>query len=461
MACTACHEAWPKLNAQGWAFRDNGYQWLAGKDNPITLNPAYWPIAVRTTVGYQYQSLTNQPSNGGNIAVNTGRIGTSGIDLLFAGTLTNNVSFLLVIEPQLTNVGFTTGIMTDPALITAPGEVGLVESLWVRFDNIFGSPYLNFKIGRGSLDVAFDEHRSFFIFNNSYALYHYHAGLGGNTNPFEQGSNIFQASIEGHNVGSSFRYALTLMQTQDDPGSAMALSAPGFYGHVQGTLFPAHKGLAEVRGGVFGAVGSYPTMQKYNGVAPDGTSPPSGPVDGTNTYGIPGTGFENKMFYREGIDLSFWFDSLATPLNLRLLGVVGQDDKAFIANGQQDAIWAGMLAELDWTPMLNFTAALRFDFVANLQQADNISVTPQATGACGSGALATNCLYANDSGNIYEEGLVLRYQLDIIPRTGTALDLEADYITTVGTGSVTDAAGAYTAVNQNQFILFAGLDFAF
>src|SRR5262249_44261667 len=149
MACTACHEAWPKLNAQGWAFRDNGYQWMAGKDNPITLNPAYWPIAVRTTVGYQYQSLTNQPSNAGNIAVNTGRIGTSGIDLLFAGTLTNNVSFLLVIEPQLTNVGFTTGIMTDPALITAPGEVGLVESLWVRFDNIFGSPYLNFKIGRG------------------------------------------------------------------------------------------------------------------------------------------------------------------------------------------------------------------------------------------------------------------------------------------------------------------------
>ena len=35
MSCTACHEAWPKLNDQGIAFRDNGYQWGTGKDSPL------------------------------------------------------------------------------------------------------------------------------------------------------------------------------------------------------------------------------------------------------------------------------------------------------------------------------------------------------------------------------------------------------------------------------------------
>ncbi len=27
LPCSACHEAWPKLNNFGLAFRDNGFQW--------------------------------------------------------------------------------------------------------------------------------------------------------------------------------------------------------------------------------------------------------------------------------------------------------------------------------------------------------------------------------------------------------------------------------------------------
>ena len=61
VACSTCHEAWPKLNDFGELFRDNGYQMLRGKDNPTEQPGAYWPIAFRTTVGYQYAEQEGVP----------------------------------------------------------------------------------------------------------------------------------------------------------------------------------------------------------------------------------------------------------------------------------------------------------------------------------------------------------------------------------------------------------------
>ena len=49
LRCTACHEAWPKLNDFGRAFRDNGYQILTGKDDTVTATPGYWPVSIRIT----------------------------------------------------------------------------------------------------------------------------------------------------------------------------------------------------------------------------------------------------------------------------------------------------------------------------------------------------------------------------------------------------------------------------
>ena len=49
LRCTACHEAWPKLNDFGRAFRDNGYQILTGKDDTVTASPGYWPVSIRLT----------------------------------------------------------------------------------------------------------------------------------------------------------------------------------------------------------------------------------------------------------------------------------------------------------------------------------------------------------------------------------------------------------------------------
>ena len=49
LPCSACHEAWPKLNNFGLAFRDNGYQLINDRDAPIYQNPSYFPISFRAT----------------------------------------------------------------------------------------------------------------------------------------------------------------------------------------------------------------------------------------------------------------------------------------------------------------------------------------------------------------------------------------------------------------------------
>src|SRR5664280_680425 len=47
LPCSACHEAWPKLNNFGQVFKDNGYQLMNDRDAPIYQNPTYFPISFR------------------------------------------------------------------------------------------------------------------------------------------------------------------------------------------------------------------------------------------------------------------------------------------------------------------------------------------------------------------------------------------------------------------------------
>src|SRR5256712_581024 len=60
LRCSACHTAWPELNAFGQRFKDNGYQLGNDRDSPIWQAPAYWPIAMRTTPQLHLESTTHQ-----------------------------------------------------------------------------------------------------------------------------------------------------------------------------------------------------------------------------------------------------------------------------------------------------------------------------------------------------------------------------------------------------------------
>src|SRR2546430_5974007 len=107
LRCTACHESWPVLNDFGNAFRDNGYQLRLGKDDTITANSGYWPVAVHITPHYEYDSLSNQTTDQGSKTLGSGGIADASMDLLMAGTLPKKVSFLGV-----------------PTRVPAPGPIG-------------------------------------------------------------------------------------------------------------------------------------------------------------------------------------------------------------------------------------------------------------------------------------------------------------------------------------------------
>src|SRR5438477_2848983 len=116
LPCSACHEAWPKLNSFGQTFKDNGYQLMNDRDEPIWQNPSYWPIAMRVTPHWHYESAGHQtvdnPADPTGLpidkTINTSGFDLTGIDILTGGTLAKNISFLLVpsIESDSGTVGF-------------------------------------------------------------------------------------------------------------------------------------------------------------------------------------------------------------------------------------------------------------------------------------------------------------------------------------------------------------------
>ena len=100
MPCSACHEAWPKLNNFGQTFKDNGYQMGNDRDAPIFQQPAYWPIALRITPNWHRESVNRTDIDNPASGITEGQLTThgfdlSGMDMLTAGTLAKNISFLL------------------------------------------------------------------------------------------------------------------------------------------------------------------------------------------------------------------------------------------------------------------------------------------------------------------------------------------------------------------------------
>lgn len=155
--CTFCHISWPKLGDQGNFFHDRGFMLsTTGRGNGLDMmafqpnNQNYWPIAWRTTVGYT-GGFTNGSagSNGRGSFANNGYAGdgvTANIDFLSGGLLNPYTSWWLV-----------------PTLATstaANGAAFQMESVWVRFDNIFDTSWLNVKIGKSAIDQPFSTHRA-------------------------------------------------------------------------------------------------------------------------------------------------------------------------------------------------------------------------------------------------------------------------------------------------------------
>lgn len=396
VACTACHTNWPRLNRFGINFRDNGYRMNRERDNPVTQPGTYWPIAFRSTVGYQYAAQTQvpvepTPSNPNGLATTqTGTFGFAGLDILTAGTLGEQINFLLVYTPGLGGAGFG----------TSPSD-GDLESAWVGFTRLLATPFFNVRVGKMSPDLPVDEHRTYFL-TQGYQVYHFVAQ--GSAVTYGPGDNQAGVEVYGHSELSSFRYSVQLANEGGQPlYSANWVSNPVVWAHVQYYHLTGNNVFVSIEPGVFGATGWQAV--KYL-AAPGMTCTPS-----TGEGCVSGTGSSLANYYRIGGELHFQFLSPVNPLTLDGVVMFGSDSSALINGGvnsdgspTQSAQWMGGFAELSYTPSPDWTLAFMYQRIATLQQGSTD--------------------YSHAIGDFTAWAILARYYIAISSRAGVALHAE-------------------------------------
>jgi hypothetical protein len=331
VACTACHESWPKLNDFGRAFRDRGYRMGTGMDDPTDKPPAYWPIAIRTTPGYSYTSQNNVETDDGLLTIGTGSFEHPEMDILTGGTLGPKASFLAVIA------GFG-----------AEGTAQ-IESAWVRLDAIGGNPWFNFRLGKHELDQPRSSHRPL-TFTQDYLIYVYRPLADESLLHYDMAANQLGVELSGHDDGSRTRYAVSFVDANDAPGSKSIFSSPLLYGHVTRRFQPASGALKQLRLGAFGSVGWAPTSFATSGGEP-----------------IEGSGTDNKSYNRIGGELSLWFGPMSTPLAITAVVAHATESQA-LYGGTADAKWTGGYVQAEFTPRIDLTFFGRYDWIRNGRQ---------------------------------------------------------------------------------------------
>jgi len=430
LPCSTCHvPAFPKLNDFGNQFRDHGYQLGGDTDLPTndTLTNGYWPVAFRTTVGYQTSSLSKVDNgSGGTTSLNTGGFGFTGLDILSFGTLARDISFGVVYTPGLGSAGFGSG--------STAGQ-GDLESAFLKLDNIVGSDYLvNLNVGKYELDVPFSEKRSPTL-DTPFVMYHYVPGTPyrtilaepaptGYLNPddFGIGDNHPGLEIAGSKSTPGdgfFRYSLNALSNSDVNASTGGGHRLNFYGHVTQSF----GGYGIVSGQRVGLLGAY-------GVAPTSATSacPAGDCGAVARDGA--------AFYRAGLDVS------VTAMNqLNVFGAymhAKDSQKMFSSQGilnSHDADWNGGFLEVDYYPtqLAKWLFGYRYDMVQNTHQGDST--------------------FSKSYNDVSSHTLLARYNFNITNRVDTSLHLEYNYYTTKKT--------SVTGGDQTGQTTLLAFDFAF
>src|SRR5260370_32149106 len=219
LRCSACHESWPMLNYFGQKFKDNGYQLMNDRDAPIWQNPGYWPVTFRILPIWHRLStgkvLFDSPAGPDSAItrITTSGFDISGLDFHTGGTLEKNFSFYVL--PSSDN--------------TASFHF---ETVMARLDNLFGSPWLNIKLGKFELDNLLSEKRILTLTGNGgiYQLYHF-IPVGDNNIFGQMGDNQLGLELMGHSANDRTRYSASLLSSSDgQPGLIYgANSYSGFF----------------------------------------------------------------------------------------------------------------------------------------------------------------------------------------------------------------------------------------
>ena len=355
LPCSACHEAWPKLNNFGQVFRDNGYQLGNDRDTPLSQGLSYWPITFRITPQWHRESnervaVDSIPGNAasGQIEqrVSTSGFDLSGVDIWTAGTLFKNVSF--VILPS-----------SDPT-----GAFHF-ESAWVRFDNLAGSRWMNFKFGKFELDTPISEKRMLTLSDNGGFYQNYHFTPPGDTNTFTGiGNNQLGFELQGHSANSYTRYSVAFVS--DTNGDVNLDNGRGYdvYTNFSRAFELSQLGLQSF--GAYAFVGESPTFYLTDSEQP-----------------IPGTGIGNKSFYRAGayainyigkIDVSTVYMHGSDSAFLGV-GIAANQE---LPAGARAPAWNGIIVEPHYTYSTHLILVTRYEGIRMSQQA--LPSSPQALG---------------------------------------------------------------------------------
>lgn len=427
-SCNTCHvSGFPKLNDFGNRFRDNGYQMDTDDDLPTGLHMGYWPVSLRTEVGYQ-SSTTSRLAVGnpatGSASASTGGFGFAALDLLAFGTIMKDVAFGVVYTPGLSSIGFGTG-----------GSDGDLEAAFIRLNNLMGTSLLNVKVGKYELDVPFSEKRSPTL-NTPFALYHYVPGRAltrvvgnpagnpayANANDFAIGDNQPGLELFGTKdieiVDGTFRYSLNVLSTN----TTNVLGAGGgraiqFYGHATQS-FGGYGIVSGQRIGVFGMYGRAPTV----GNAAIGA--------GEQT----GTGEQSRVFSRFGVDFSL---TALGKVNVFGAYMIAHDSAdLFRSQGvtnAQTSRWNGGFVQADYNFVPQGVLYYRFDWIRNNFQGD--------------------ATFDKRFGNVEGHTVAARYHVMVSKRTALAFHAELSSTRSYKTG----AFGADQIAN----VVFVGGDLAF
>jgi hypothetical protein len=440
------------LNYFGQKFKDNGYQLMNDRDAPIWQNPGYWPVVFRITPIWhrvstgkvEVDTYTGGALDGGQAIqrISSSGFDLSGLDFHTGGTLEKNISFYLLPSSD-------------------PTGAFHFEQVFVRFDNIAHSPWLNFKLGRFELDNLLSEKRILTLTGNGGIYQTYHFIPVGDGNIFGQiGDNQLGIEYLGHSVDDRTRVSASLVSSSDGNVnlSTTANAYTGFFAASQ--AFDAGK-LGVQRLGFYAMVGQASTYYLTSG----GGVP------------IPGSGISNKSFSREGFVGQFY----AGPhVGLTVVTQHGSDNVWFgqgygnaeatdgnggttcvtpipngcppnnvpgttLPAGSQAPSWNGATFEghYIYSPQLIFIG--RYEAERMSQQANG--------GICGGVACASNF------GNISTYTIGFRYNPFMTSRAGLAWHNEYNWLHQDGTGPANLATGAPTNLNTSEILL--GLDFDF
>jgi hypothetical protein len=366
MPCSSCHEAWPMLSPFGQAFKDNGYQLGNDRDAPIFQQPAYWPVTFRITPVWHRENENRAAVDGaagpsGNEAsVTTHGFDWSGLDFHTGGTLAKNVSFYVL--PSSDNTG-----------------AFHFETVFARLDNLAGTTWLNFKLGKFELDNLLSEKRILTLTNVSgvYTNYHFQpATEGGGAIPFTFGIGDNQVGMElmGHSKDDRTRYSAALLSSNDgSPGLPTSRGYDAFFTASQ-AFQVGSLGLQRI--GAFAYLGQAPTYFQFTQTSTTevGTDASGAPVTQTTTAGIPGTGIGNKSFYRAGLigqiyikkyDLTAMFFHSADSAYLG----TGTAANTPLPAGAQKPVWNGGLFESHYMFNPQFMLINRYELIRMSQQA--------------------------------------------------------------------------------------------